>query len=147
MKFNLEETVTGADLRPGAVLLTFPREQLPEVLFLLGKQGVLIDAFVVDRDRVTAAVFFPEEEDPEQREALIRQGITSEAGYFRLILRGSRLSEGRGLAALWETVLAEERIPLRLSCADCNGITQYLPVVSRPAVLSLLDRTFGIKVV
>lgn len=146
MKFNLEETVTGADLRSGAVILTFSRDQSSEILTLLGRSEVSVDAFVVDRKRVTAAVFFPEEEKA-QCEALIRQGVTAESGYFRLMLKGSRLTEGRGLAALWESVLSDEKIPVRIACADCTGITQYLPVSTRPAVLDLLNRTFGIKAV
>ncbi len=145
MKFNLEETVTGVDLRPGASVLVFSRDQLTEVLRSLEEKKASVDAFAVDRQRVTAAVFFPEGTDPS--EALLGRGVLSEGGFFRLTLRGRRLTEGKGLAALWESVLADERIPLRLSCSDCNGITQYLPDSAKNAVLELLHRTFGIRAV
>lgn len=145
MKFNLEETVTGVDLHPGAVLLVFPRDGMTEVLKLLGTDSALVDAFVVDRQRVTMAVYFPE--DAPSPEELLSKGVIVEPGYFRLTLQGHRLTEGKGLAALWESVLADEKIPLRLSCSDCAGITQYLPDSAKNAVLELLNRTFGIKAV
>ncbi len=146
MRFNLEETVNGADLRPNATVLTFSRERLPEVLGYMGEYSVFTDAFVVDRQRVSAVVFFPED-GTDWGDLLLKKGISSEQGYFRLRLRGNRLSEGRGLAALWESVLSEAKVPLRLSCADGCGITQYLPAASRSKVLFLLEQTFGIRVV
>ncbi len=143
MKFNLEETVTGADLRPGAILLVFPRERLTEILNTLGEQCISVDAFVVDREKVTMAVYFPE--DAGTPDGLSEQDLIVEQNYFRLTLRGHRLTEGKGLAALWESVLADENIPLRLSCSDCSGITQYLPDSAKNVVLELLNRTFGIQ--
>ncbi len=143
MKFNLEETVTGADLRPGAVLLVFPRERLTEILRKLQERTISVDAFVVDRERVTMAVYFSE--DPGNCGDFSEKDLIVEQNYFRLTLRGHRLTEGRGLAALWESVLSDERIPLRLSCSDCSGITQYLPDSAKNAVLELLNRTFGIQ--
>lgn len=141
MKFNLEETVTGADLRPDGAILTFPRNFLPEALDLLSQMRGEVDAFTVDENRVTAAVFFPSK---ASLSPLLQQGVSVERGFFRLTLRGSRLSEGKGLWALWESLLAKEKIPLRLSCSDACGITQYLPDAARPRILELLHQTFGI---
>lgn len=142
MKFNLEETVTGADLRPDGAILTFPRERLLRILDLLKEAKADVDAFTVDRNRVTAAVFFS---SPAPLPPLLQEGVSVEHGFFRLTLRGSRLTEGKGLWALWESVLARENIPLRLSCADACGITQYLPDAARPKILALLEQTFGIR--
>lgn len=144
MKFDPEESVTGASFRPDAVLLIFSRGRLQEVLEVLEREGIAVDSFLVERERVTAAVFFPEGRS-DLPDALFRQGILSEDGFFRLILRGSRLSEGRGIAALWESVLAREQIPVRLACSDSTGVTQYLPTARRFAVSELLNRTFGIR--
>ncbi|MBO5249043.1 MAG: hypothetical protein J6B54_07170 [Clostridia bacterium] len=143
MKFNLEETVTGADLRNNASLLVFAREKLREILLLLETQNVAPDAFVVDRERVTMAVFFPDGTPPS--ETWSTHQVLAEDGYFRLTLQGHRLTEGKGLAALWDSVLADENIPLRLSCSDCGGVVQYLPDAARDTVLQLLNRTFGIR--
>ena len=145
MKFDRNEAVTGADLTAGVVLLTLPRVRMTEVLDRLEQEPLQVDAFVIDRQRVTAAVFPSDEES--LRRALLPLGAVTEGGYFRLLLRGRRLSDGRGLAGLWESVLAHHQIPLRLSCSDGEGITQYLPLTSRPAVLALLEQTFNIRVV
>lgn len=143
MKFNLEETVTGADLRSNASLLVFDRENLREILLLLENRSVAPDAFVVDRERVTMAVFFPD--GAPTSEMWNTHPILTEDGYFRLTLQGHRLTEGKGLAALWSSVLTDENIPIRLSCSDCGGVVQYLPDAARETVLRLLNRTFGIR--
>ena len=145
MKFDRSEQITGADLTPGAVLLSFFRARLTDVLEALERLKLQPDAFVIDRQRGTVALFPEGEED--LRRALLPLGAVTEGGYFRLLLRGHRLSDGRGLAGLWESVLAHHEIPLRLSCSDSTGITQYLPLTSRPAVLALLEQTFNIRVV
>jgi len=143
MRFDLSEQVTGAELRSGVGIFTFGREALEGMLTRFGEIGLEVDAFTVDRDRVTAAVLFPEGEE------FPKEGFgpeLEEEEYFRLTLGGRRLREGRGLGGTWETVLAAEGIPLRLSCADGTGIVQYLPLRTRPAVLMLLERTFGIRI-
>ncbi len=144
MKFNLEETVTGADLKPGATLLFFPREQMPELLKKLGERKVFIDSFIVDETQGTMAIF-PQNKTTDFAELL--DGVSVENEVFRLTLRGHRLTEGKGLAALWESVLADQEIFPRLSCSNCSGITHYFPESARQTVLQLLDRTFGIRAV
>ena len=145
MKFDRKEAVTGADLTEGVVMITVPRSRMTEVLERLEKENLQLDAFVIDRQRVTAAVFPTDEES--LRRALLPLGAVTEGGYFRLLLRGHRLSDGRGLAGLWESVLSHHEIPLRLSCSDGEGVTQYLPLTSRPAVVALLEQTFNVRVV
>lgn len=144
MKFNLEETVTGADLKPGAVLLFFSREQMSEILAKLGEHNVFIDAFTVEETQGIMAIF-PTEEIADLPELSYCDSIEKEV--FRLTLRGHRLTEGKGLAALWESVLTDAGISIRLSCSNCAGITHYLPESARKTVLELLERTFGIRAV
>ena len=144
MKFNLEETVTGVDLKPGATLLFFPRERMPELLKKLEDINVFIDAFTIDQAKGVMAIF-PQENDLNLSELL--DDISIEKEVFRLTLRGHRLTEGKGLATLWESVLADQKIPPRLSCSNCAGITHYFPESERETVLQLLDRTFGIRAV
>ena len=137
MKFNLEETVTGADFRPNAALLTLPRTLLEGVLQTLTENNVLPDAFSADGDEAVLAVFW---ETPVP----LPESVTVTEGFFRLTLQGRWLSRGTGSEALWTSVLADNGIRIPLSCADCNGITQYLADVHRPAVKALLRKTFGV---
>lgn len=139
MKFNLEETVTGADFRPNATLLTFPRASLEEVLLRLTEHGTLPDAFSADAETGTMAVFF------EGNLPTLPPQVLATTGFFRFTLRGMRLTQGTGLAALWSSLLADKGIAVPLSCGDCNGITQYLAEAHRPAVEELLHKTFGIQ--
>ena len=144
MKFNLEETITGADLKPGATLLFFPRERLSKILKTLGEQKVSIDAFFIRETKGIMAIF-PLDEIPNLPELLDCDSIEPNA--FRLTLHGHRLTEGKGLAALWESVLLDQNIPPVLSASNCSGITHYFPESARKTVLELLDRTFGIRAV
>ena len=140
MKFNLEETVTGVDFCPGATLLTFPRASLEEVLLRLTEHGTLPDAFSADAETGTMAVFF------EGDLPTLPLQVLATKGFFRFTLRGLRLTQGTGPAALWSSLLADKGISVPLSCSDCNGITQYLAEAHRPAVEELLRKTFGIQV-
>ncbi len=144
MKFNLKETVVGADITPGAVLLFFPRERMNELFQRLEEQKVFIDAFTADETRGVMAIF-PQRKGADFSELL--DGVTVETEVFRLTLRGHRLTEGKGLAALWESVLSDAKIPLPLACSNCGGVTHYLPEAARNTVLTLLERTFGIRAV
>lgn len=139
MKFNLEERVTGADFRPNATILTFPRALLEEVLHLLTQHALLPDAFSADGERGTMAVFF------EGDLPTLPPQVLATAGFFRLTLRGSRLTQGMGLTALWSSVLTDSGIEVPLSCGDCNGISLYLADAHRPVVEELLHKTFGIQ--
>lgn len=141
MKFNTEETVNGADITSGVTLLTFQTEGLEAFLHRLDEAEARIDALEIDGDGGRAAVFFPQgicpwSEDPE---------VISPA--FRLRLTGRRLQDGEGLSALFHDRVAEEKIPLFLSCSSGTGISAYFPETARGEVLSLLERLFGIRAV
>ena len=145
MKFDLTERVTGADLCPNVAVLSFPRDLFDEVLSVLEQADLIPDAFSVQQNSVTAAVILPEERSDGL--PTLPQNVSVEEDCFRLILRGRRLQEHRGLGGSWEAVLAREEIPVFFSCSDAVSITQYLPNRARPAVLALLNSAFSIHVI
>lgn len=145
MKFDLSDRITGADLCPNVLILSFSRHQLDGVLSALGDLGLIPDAFSVQKEQVTAAVILPEGITVAQLN--LPADVSVEENCFRLLLRGRRLDQSRGLGGTWEALLKSEGIPVLFSCADTTGIVQYLPDRARPAILSLLNSTFSIRVV
>ncbi len=145
MKFNLEETVTGADLCPGVTLLTVPREHVLALIEELELRGVSVDGLQADETQATVAVVWDFPQNGER--SLPLSGLRVEPDCFRLTLQGHRLTDQGGLGALWTSVLTDEGVTPRLTGCFSGGITQYLPESSRRTVLSLLNRTFGVRVV
>ena len=140
MKFNLEETVTGAEIRDGAVLLEYPARELTSILLAFGAANAEPDAFVQEGETVCLGVF-PQGELP----ADLLAHKTGDA--FRLTLLGSRIAPGKGLSDLLLRSLSEAGIPVSLPSYRASGIACYLPAAEKERVLALLEKIFGIRAV
>ncbi len=145
MKFNLEETVTGADLSPGLVLLKVPRNQFVVLLERLEENSIPVEGLLGDLEQGMAVVRGDLSPYAEALRSI--PGLALEPEYFRLTLRGHRLYGETGLGKLWNSLLADRGISPVLSDASSGGITQYFPEAARELVLTLLKSTFGILAV
>ncbi|MBQ1272574.1 MAG: hypothetical protein IIY12_03660 [Clostridia bacterium] len=144
MKFNLEETVRGAELCAGFSLLSVPRDQFVLLLQYLEESSLPPEGLSGDSEQGIAVV--PSDGDlPESIRSL--QGVSVISDVFRLTLQGHRLSEDGGLGKLWESVLADHHLTPLLSGAFAGGIVSYFPESAKEGVLELLHRTFGIRAV
>ena len=144
MKFNLEETVTGAEFASGFSLLSVPRDQFVLLLQYLEESSLSPEGLSGDGER-GCAVVRSDGDLPESIRSL--QGVSVISPVFRLTLQGHRLSEDGGLGKLWQSALSDGGLTPLLGGAFAGGIVQFFPLSARDGVLALLHRTFGIRAV